>query len=119
MWKFALIPVFSLLVVWTWQFLNWAWFKPRKTEKLFRQQGMKGNPYTFLFGDAKETGLLYEKAYSKPIGFNDDLTPRLMPNILHAIQKYGIPSFHSSSSVSIFSSYVFNCTPFELLYFNK
>ncbi|KAL0388500.1 UNVERIFIED_CONTAM: Secologanin synthase [Sesamum radiatum] len=93
MWKFALIPVFSLLVVWTWQFLNWAWLKPRKTEKLFRQQGMKGNPYTFLFGDAKETGLMYEKAYSKPIGFNDDLTPRLMPNILHTVQKYGNYSF--------------------------
>ncbi|KAI3469662.1 hypothetical protein Pfo_026325 [Paulownia fortunei] len=31
---------------------------------------------------------MYEKAYSKPIGFNDDIVPRVMPNIFHTLQKY-------------------------------
>ncbi|KAI3469663.1 hypothetical protein Pfo_026326 [Paulownia fortunei] len=93
MWKFAIIPVFSILLVWTWQFFNWVWLKPRKIERLFRKQGMRGNSYKFLFGDSKETNLMYEKAYSKPIGLNDDILPRVMPNILETIKKYGNYSF--------------------------
>lgn len=83
--------VLCVLVVWTWQLLNWAWFRPRKMEKLLRKQGMKGNPYKFLVGDSKETSLMYEKAFSKPIGLHDDIVPRVMPNILHTLQQYGTP----------------------------
>ncbi|KAI3469670.1 hypothetical protein Pfo_026333 [Paulownia fortunei] len=93
MWKFAFIPVLAILLLWTWQFFNWVWLKPRKIERFFRKQGMKGNSYKFLFGDTKEADLMYEKAYSKPIGFNDDILPRIMPNILDTIKKYGNYSF--------------------------
>ncbi|KAK6161478.1 hypothetical protein DH2020_004859 [Rehmannia glutinosa] len=93
MWKIALIPVFGILVLWAWQFFNWVWVKPRKTEKLFRKQGMKGSSYKFLFGDTKEAELMYKEAYSKPIDIHDDIAPRIMPNILHAIKTYGNYSF--------------------------
>ncbi|KAI3469671.1 hypothetical protein Pfo_026334 [Paulownia fortunei] len=93
MWKFAIIPVLAILLLWTWQFLNWVWLKPRKIERLFRKQGMKGNSYKFLFGDTKEANLMYEKAYSKTIGLHDDIAPRIMPNILETIKKYGNYSF--------------------------
>ncbi|KAI3469666.1 hypothetical protein Pfo_026329 [Paulownia fortunei] len=93
MWKFAIIPVFSILFVWTWQFFNWVWLKPRKIERLLRKQGMNGNSYRFLFGDSEETGLMYEKAYSKPISLKDDIVPRVMPNIFHTLEKYGNYSF--------------------------
>ncbi|KAK6138717.1 hypothetical protein DH2020_027536 [Rehmannia glutinosa] len=49
MWKIAIIPVFGILVLWAWQFFNWVWVKPRKTEKLFRKQGMKGRNYSFIW----------------------------------------------------------------------
>ncbi|KAK6122574.1 hypothetical protein DH2020_043683 [Rehmannia glutinosa] len=62
-------------------------------ERFFRKQGMKGNSYKFLFGDMKEANLMYEKVYSKPIGVNDDILPRLMPNILDTVEKYGNYSF--------------------------
>ncbi|EYU29826.1 hypothetical protein ABFS82_13G034300 [Erythranthe guttata] len=93
MWKFAIIPVLPFLVFFTCKFINWVWLKPRRIERLFRKQGMKGNSYKLLFGDSKETSLMYEEAYSKPIGLNDDITPRVMPNILHTVQKYGNYSF--------------------------
>ncbi|KAI3469661.1 hypothetical protein Pfo_026324 [Paulownia fortunei] len=93
MWKFVIIPVFSILLVWTWQFFIWVWLKPRKIERLFRKQGMKGHSYKFLFGDSREADLMYDKAYSKPIGLNDDIVPRVMPNILDTIKKYGNYSF--------------------------
>ncbi|KAK6138710.1 hypothetical protein DH2020_027547 [Rehmannia glutinosa] len=98
MWKIALIPVFGILVLWAWQFFNWVWVKPRKTEKLFRKQGMKGSSYKFLFGDTKEAELMYKEAYSKPIDIHDDIAPRIMPNILHAIKTYGNYSFIWSGS---------------------
>ncbi|KAK6117816.1 hypothetical protein DH2020_048443 [Rehmannia glutinosa] len=93
MWKFVIIPIFSILLVWAWQFFNWVWLKPRKIERFFRKQGMKGNSYKFLFGDSKEAELMYEKAYSKPIGLYDDITSRLMPNIVDIVKKYGNYSF--------------------------
>lgn len=93
MLKFAVVPVLCVLLLWAWQFFNWVWWKPRKIERLLKKQGLKGNPYKTLVGDSKETSLMYEKAYSKPIGLDDDIVPRVMPNILHTIQKYGIPFF--------------------------
>ncbi|GFP79307.1 secologanin synthase [Phtheirospermum japonicum] len=86
-------PVLAIVLLWTWQILNWAWLKPKRIESLFRKQGMKGNSYKFLFGDSKETSSMYEEAYSRPIGIKDDITPRVMPNILHTITKYGNYSF--------------------------
>lgn len=93
MLQFLLIPVITIAAVWTWQFLNWVWIKPKKIERLFRQQGMKGSSYKFLYGDTKETELMYQKANSKPLGLHDDIVPRLMPNIVDSIQKYGTFSF--------------------------
>lgn len=90
MWKVFITVVSAALVVWVWQFFNWVWLKPRKAERFFRKQGMKGNSYKFLYGDTKEADLMYKKSYSKPIGLNDDILPRIMPNILDAVQKYGI-----------------------------
>ncbi|GFP86069.1 secologanin synthase [Phtheirospermum japonicum] len=92
MWIF-IIPVLAIVILWTWQFFNWVWLKPKKIESLFRKQGMKGNSYRFLFGDSKETSSMYEEAYSRPIGFEDDIIPRVMPNIFTSINKYGNYSF--------------------------
>ncbi|KAL8485073.1 hypothetical protein ACS0TY_027391 [Phlomoides rotata] len=93
MFQFVLIPVISIAAVWIWQFLNWVWIKPKKTERLFRQQGMKGSSYKLLYGDTKEAELMYQKAYSKPLGLHDCNIPRLMPNILDSVQKYGNMAF--------------------------
>ncbi|KAL7105366.1 hypothetical protein ACP275_07G039900 [Erythranthe tilingii] len=94
MWKIGIVAaVFSVLVFWLCKFVNWVWLRPKKIERLFRKQGMNGNSYKFLFGDSKETSLMYEEAYSKPIGINDSIVPRIMPNILHTLKKYGNYSF--------------------------
>ncbi|KAL7144835.1 hypothetical protein ABFS83_07G038700 [Erythranthe nasuta] len=94
MWKIGIVAaVFSVLVFWLCKFLNWVWLRPKKIERLFRKQGMNGNSYKFLFGDSIETSRMYEEAYSKPIGINDSIVPRIMPNILHTLKKYGNYSF--------------------------
>ncbi|KAG5597309.1 hypothetical protein H5410_038541 [Solanum commersonii] len=44
----------AILLIYTWKVLNWAWFRPKKLEKYFRQNGLKGNPYKLLYGDLNE-----------------------------------------------------------------
>nr|AFK38261.1 unknown [Medicago truncatula] len=41
-------------LVYAWRVLNWMWLKPKKIEKLLREQGLQGNPYRLLLGDAKD-----------------------------------------------------------------
>ncbi|GER43563.1 cytochrome P450 [Striga asiatica] len=94
MLKFVIVPVLSIVGVLAWQFINWAWVRPKRIERLFRKQGMKGTTYKPLLGDMKEVDELYKKAYAKPIDFGDDIVPRLMPNILDTVNKYGNFSFN-------------------------
>ena len=44
----------AILLICTWKVLNWAWFRPKKLEKYFIQNGLKGNPYKLLYGDLNE-----------------------------------------------------------------
>ncbi|PIN09027.1 Cytochrome P450 CYP4/CYP19/CYP26 subfamily [Handroanthus impetiginosus] len=83
----------TAVAVEAWRFLNWIWFQPKRMEKILRSQGLKGNSYRFLFGDAKETALIYKESYSKPIGINDDIGPRVMPFISKTLETFGDRSF--------------------------
>ncbi|KAK4487102.1 hypothetical protein RD792_006417 [Penstemon davidsonii] len=72
----------------SWKVLNWAWFTPKKLEKILRQQGLKGNSYKLIYGELKEFLSTIEEAKSKPINLEDDIKPRVIPFFLKVIQKY-------------------------------
>ncbi|XP_019165162.1 PREDICTED: cytochrome P450 CYP72A219-like [Ipomoea nil] len=87
---------FSIAIVFLvclWRMLNWAWFRPRKLQKILRQQGLKGTDYKFIFGDLKKISKSVEDAKSKPINLSDDISPRALPFFIDAIQKNGENSF--------------------------
>ncbi|XP_031127936.1 cytochrome P450 CYP72A219-like [Ipomoea triloba] len=88
---------FSIAIVFLvclWRMLNWwAWFRPRKLQKILRQQGLKGTDYKFIFGDLKKISKSVEDAKSKPINLSDDISPRAFPFFIDAIQKNGENSF--------------------------
>nr|QWX38538.1 secologanin synthase 3 [Ophiorrhiza pumila] len=86
---FCFLAIFGL----AWRVLDWALFAPKRLEKRLRQQGFKGNPYRFLVGDVKESGIMLQEAMSKPMEFNNDIVPRLMPYIDKTIKTYGKNSF--------------------------
>ncbi|KAJ4725157.1 Cytochrome P450 [Melia azedarach] len=83
----------TIIIVVAWKILNWVWFKPKRLEKFFRQQGFSGNSYTLLHGDIKEITKGAKEANSKPIGIYDDIMPRVFHYHLHIINKYGKNSF--------------------------
>ncbi|XP_030440285.1 cytochrome P450 72A397-like [Syzygium oleosum] len=89
----ALAAVLAILTTWAWKVVNWVWLRPKRLERLLRQQGLFGKPYTFLFGDLKENSRLLQQAKSKPIAVSDDIKPHLLPFLHQSFQTYGKDSF--------------------------
>ncbi|XP_071715257.1 cytochrome P450 734A1-like [Rutidosis leptorrhynchoides] len=54
------------------------WWKPKKIEEHFKKQGIKGPPYCFLIGNAKEIVNLMMEASSKPMPFSHNILPRVL-----------------------------------------
>ncbi|KAK7257107.1 hypothetical protein RIF29_30835 [Crotalaria pallida] len=73
--------------------LNWLWLWPKRAERCLREQGLKGNSYKLLFGDAKALSMLLQKAVSKPININDDIVPRVIPFQHQLVKEYGKNSY--------------------------
>ncbi|XP_071703144.1 cytochrome P450 CYP72A219-like [Rutidosis leptorrhynchoides] len=78
-----------VLVLTTWRFLNLVWFKPKKIEKMLRDQGLKGNSYIFMFGDTKEMARMTREAKSKPVHLNDCIVPRVLPFVHKYVTTHG------------------------------
>ncbi|KAL7120146.1 hypothetical protein ACP275_02G105700 [Erythranthe tilingii] len=75
-----------------WKLLNWAWFQPRKLEKMLREQGFNNNFYRLFIGDYKEMVVIAKQAQSiNPIiNFSNDIVPTVMPFIHQSVQKYAV-----------------------------
>ncbi|KAJ4726550.1 Cytochrome P450 [Melia azedarach] len=85
--------IFVSILACAWRILNWVWLKPRRLERLLRQQGLKGNSYKFFFGDTKESSMMIKEAKSKPISFSHDILSRVSPFLHQTVQNYGKGSF--------------------------
>ncbi|CAN4103179.1 unnamed protein product [Withania somnifera] len=81
------------LGIWSWRFLNWVWFMPKKLEKYLRHQGLNGNSYKLFFGDLKEGYIMSKEAKSKPMNFSHDIAPRVSPLLHKTFTKYGKVAF--------------------------
>ncbi|KAL3733978.1 hypothetical protein ACJRO7_023344 [Eucalyptus globulus] len=86
----AVATILAVLTTWAWRVVNSVWLRPKRLERLLRQQGLSGKPYTFLFGDLKENSRLLKEAYSKPITIFDDIKPRLLPFLHQSSQTYAL-----------------------------
>ncbi|KAI9187435.1 hypothetical protein LWI28_028138 [Acer negundo] len=77
--------------------VNLVWLKPKKLEKLLRQQGFSGNSYTLLHGDMKEMIEMTKQALTKAINLSDsqvhNIVPRVLPFNHHINTIYGKKSF--------------------------
>ncbi|OWM73127.1 hypothetical protein CDL15_Pgr001241 [Punica granatum] len=83
------LAILALAVALAWRVLNWLWLRPKKLERLLREQGFKGNPYKFLNGDLKESAKMIKESKSRPIGLSDDPVPRIHPFVLQSVNTYG------------------------------
>ncbi|XP_057451000.1 cytochrome P450 72A68-like [Lotus japonicus] len=82
-----------ILILWAWRVLNWLWLRPKKLERLLREQGLQGNPYRILVGDLKDLLKMQKEAKSKPMSLSDDIVPRVSPYLECSVNKHGRNSF--------------------------
>lgn len=66
------------------------WWRPRKIEQHFSNQGIKGPSYHFFIGNAKEIGSLMFKASSMSFPpFSHNILPRVLSFYHHWKKIYG------------------------------
>ncbi|KAK9092646.1 hypothetical protein Syun_027557 [Stephania yunnanensis] len=82
-----------LVCFWVRKVLIWVWWKPRKLEKLLREQGFNGTSHMYMFGDLKQLVSTTKKARSMPIKLSHSIVPRVLPFIHDTIQKQGPMSY--------------------------
>ncbi|KAL5081382.1 hypothetical protein RYX36_009803 [Vicia faba] len=93
-WVSGIIFILGTLgLISAWRVLNWVWLKPKKLEKLLREQGLHGNSYRILVGDIKDLFKMEKEAKSKPMNLSDDIIPRVSPYIQKSIKIHGKNSF--------------------------
>ncbi|KAK7271493.1 hypothetical protein RJT34_27443 [Clitoria ternatea] len=85
--------ILILISACTWRVLNWLWLRPKRLEKLLKEQGLQGNPYKLLVGDSKEFLKMRKEALCKPMNLSHDIVPRVSPYVLHSVNKHGKNSF--------------------------
>ncbi|MFS8010068.1 putative secologanin synthase [Helianthus anomalus] len=80
-----------VVVLCAWKMVNMVWVRPKKLEKLLRNQGFKGNKYKFLFGDMKEFSMMIKQSKSKHINIDveDEVLPHVVAFTHQSLQKYG------------------------------
>ncbi|KAG5545984.1 hypothetical protein RHGRI_018223 [Rhododendron griersonianum] len=78
-----------------WKAVNWVWLRPRQLERCLRDQGFKGNPYRFLYGDYKEFASEIKEARSKPPmeSSDNDIVPRVIPFHQYFVNLHGTNYF--------------------------
>ncbi|KAL2346594.1 hypothetical protein Fmac_000594 [Flemingia macrophylla] len=87
--SFALLVLYIVI-----RLVNNIWWRPRSTEKLLRQQGIRGSSYKLFNGDISDMKNSAIKALSKPISLNHKIAPRVTPFILKMVQQHGNVSFY-------------------------
>ena len=73
-----------------WKLLYSLWLRPKKLERRLREQGLEGNPYKILGGDARQMLKMQKEAKSKPMDLSDDIAPRVLTFVHHTVNNYGM-----------------------------
>ncbi|KAJ0101591.1 hypothetical protein Patl1_04989 [Pistacia atlantica] len=96
----AVSIVLVTVVTWAWSVLNEVWFRPKKLERYLRQQGLKGRPYRFMYGDIKENAMMLKEAKSKPLIISDDISPVVLPFLHKLVKDYGSNEFPKPKAIN-------------------
>lgn len=69
--------------------IRFVWWKPRKIQKHFESQGIRGPPYKLFLGNAKEMVKITHEASFENMGFSHDILSRVLPFYYHWRKSYG------------------------------
>ncbi|KAI7989311.1 Cytochrome P450 734A1 [Camellia lanceoleosa] len=84
------LMLISLIVsVFVYEVVIVLWWRPRKIEHHFSKQGIRGPPYRFITGNAKELFSLMLSASAHPMPFSHNILPRVLSFYHHWRKIYG------------------------------
>lgn len=86
---FKILGVCLLVSIFMIRVVAYLWLRPRKIEEHFAKQGIRGPPYKFLIGNAKEIVSLMLKASSQTMPFSHNILPRVLSFYHHWKKIYG------------------------------
>ncbi|KAI7737129.1 hypothetical protein M8C21_013249 [Ambrosia artemisiifolia] len=86
---FCALVVAAIFFFYAWRASNRLWFKPKRIEKFLKEQGLKGTPYKFMYGDFKEMVQSTNEAKSQPMSLTHDIAPRVSPFFHKSITTLG------------------------------
>ncbi|KAG9447960.1 hypothetical protein H6P81_014088 [Aristolochia fimbriata] len=78
-----------LLLSWILRLFYTVWWKPKRLERFFKQQGVVGPPYRLLFGNLKEFLSSMKEAQLKPMNLSHKIIPRVAPFFENTMVNYG------------------------------
>lgn len=99
-WWLKVVLIFLIVMVFGVKIFVLLWWKPRKIEEHFAKQGIRGPPYCFFIGNAKELVSLMVEASSKPMPFSHNILPRVLSFYHHWKKIYGMFIFDLQFSCS-------------------
>lgn len=82
--------VMTLGLICAWRVLNLLWLRPKKLEKVLREQGLHGNSYRILVGDVMDLYKMEKEAKSKPMNLSDDIVQRVSPYLQKSLKIHGV-----------------------------
>ncbi|WVZ08222.1 hypothetical protein V8G54_021568 [Vigna mungo] len=85
----CIVLIVLLTLTCAWRVLNWLWLRPKRLERLLRDQGLQGNPYSLFNGDLKQIMKMQKEVTSKPMKLSHDIAPRVFSYHLQSIIKHG------------------------------
>ncbi|KAL8206223.1 hypothetical protein R6Q57_009774 [Mikania cordata] len=91
-WWLKVVLILLIVMVFGVKIFVLLWWKPKKIEEHFAKQGIRGPPYCFFIGNAKELVSLMVEASSKPMPFSHNILPRVLSFYHHWKKIYG-PTF--------------------------
>lgn len=113
----TLIIIVGLILIWGWRLVNWIWLKPKKLERLLREQGLQGNPYRFFVGDMKDMLKMRKEAKSKPMNLSDDIGPRVFSYAHQSVAKHGILCLYLFGFIPLYYTHLTLITMMMITFF--
>ncbi|XP_027902348.1 cytochrome P450 734A1-like [Vigna unguiculata] len=86
---FKLLFLFLITLLLVFKLALCFWWRPRKIEGHFSDQGIRGPPYRFFVGNVKELVGMMMKASSQPMPFSHNILPRVLAFYHHWNKLYG------------------------------
>ncbi|XP_047167797.1 cytochrome P450 734A1-like [Vigna umbellata] len=86
---FKILFVFLITLLLIFKLALSFWWRPRKIEAHFSDQGIRGPPYRFFLGNVKELVGMMMKASSQPMPFSHNILPRVLSFYHHWNKIYG------------------------------